>query len=396
MTTQTQYGGFWNRFAALFIDVLILIIPQFIFGYLLGSTFIARFNYRDPVLISMGYMLWAYLTAALISWIYFAAFESSAKQATPGKMSLGLIVTDTQGRRVSFGRASGRFWAKILSSLPLGLGYLLVAVTQRKQAFHDLLCQTLVQRQDYKHVVAKELESVGQDADASFYLQAHNELKTMTVDEGLWAKAFAAHPTEETLQRAYYLRMRAAQLSLAPQLLPKQQIGSLIKRFQGLPKKTKVIAGITAISLLGIIGGGVYYWYNNVYWKSHEGDPYFFLQYIDASGETFGYRKAYRIKYREGKCIYIWNDSWRGLSLLDWRRPDTIIDSSPREINISARDPFGYDDASNPIHWPSQYPFNINVYARALQDSVRNNPSMPGLRNFSTEFHLVPPRQPHK
>lgn len=371
MTTQTQYGGFWNRFAALFIDGLILILPQSLFGYLLGTSFVARFNYQDPTLIAMGYMLWAYLTAALISWIYFAAFESSLKQATPGKMALGLIVTDTQGRRVSFGRASGRFWAKILSSLPMGLGYLLVAVTPRKQALHDLLCQTLVQRKEFAQEMPQHGDAAGQDADAALYIQARNELKTMSVNEELWAKAVANHPTDAALQRAYYLWMRAAQLSQLPQLSPKQRGTSMLDYFRRLPTNTKVIVGIASAvilaAILGLIGGGAYYWYNNVYWKSYKGHPYFCIQYVDKSGEAYAYRKVSRIKYRAGQIMYIWNYNEYSCDR-NSRGADTIIDSSPRDITILSTDPyatytelFGEELPRTPITRPFKIKEYMNV-----------------------------------
>jgi len=75
---------------------------------------------------------------------YFVGFESSAYQATPGKMALGLIVTDTDGRRISPMRAVGRYFAKILSGLILLIGFIMVAFTERKQGLHDMIASTLV------------------------------------------------------------------------------------------------------------------------------------------------------------------------------------------------------------------------------------------------------------
>jgi len=66
--------------------------------------------------------------------------------ATPGKLALGLRVTDLDGRPTGFWRASARYVARILSNLTLGAGYLMVAFTARKQALHDLVAGTLVQR----------------------------------------------------------------------------------------------------------------------------------------------------------------------------------------------------------------------------------------------------------
>jgi len=76
--------------------------------------------------------------------LYFAGMESSASQATIGKMVVGLKVTDTDGGQISFLRALGRTAAKLLSGLFMNLGYILAAFTGRKQALHDVVAGTLV------------------------------------------------------------------------------------------------------------------------------------------------------------------------------------------------------------------------------------------------------------
>jgi uncharacterized RDD family membrane protein YckC len=78
------------------------------------------------------------------SWAYYALMESSSMQATLGKKALGMIVTDLEGRRVSLGKATGRFFGKILSGLILGIGYIMIGFTERKQGLHDMLAGTLV------------------------------------------------------------------------------------------------------------------------------------------------------------------------------------------------------------------------------------------------------------
>jgi uncharacterized RDD family membrane protein YckC len=83
----------------------------------------------------------------MLSWIYYASLESSAWQATLGKKILGLKVTDLAGNRISFARASGRFFGKILSGMILGIGFLMAGFTERKQALHDILAGCLVLRQ---------------------------------------------------------------------------------------------------------------------------------------------------------------------------------------------------------------------------------------------------------
>ncbi|MBS3800254.1 MAG: RDD family protein, partial [Thioalkalivibrio sp.] len=65
------------------------------------------------------------------------------------KRLFGLRVVDFDGERISFARATGRHFASILSGLTLGIGYIMVAFTRRRQALHDLIAQTLVVRKEW-------------------------------------------------------------------------------------------------------------------------------------------------------------------------------------------------------------------------------------------------------
>src|SRR5215469_5227129 len=84
------------------------------------------------------------VAALVVTWLYFAVMESSQRGATVGKMVCGLRVVDRQGQRISFGRASGRFFAKFISAAILLIGYLMAAFTERKRALHDIIAGTLV------------------------------------------------------------------------------------------------------------------------------------------------------------------------------------------------------------------------------------------------------------
>jgi len=84
------------------------------------------------------------LVALVITWLYFALMESSPRGATVGKMAMSLRVVDEQGNRISFGRATGRFFAKFVSGIILLIGYIMVAFTERKRALHDMMAGTLV------------------------------------------------------------------------------------------------------------------------------------------------------------------------------------------------------------------------------------------------------------
>jgi uncharacterized RDD family membrane protein YckC len=77
-------------------------------------------------------------------WLYFAVMESSSKQGTLGKMVLKLKVTDLNGNRLGFGRATGRYFAKWINSFALYVGWIIAGFTARKQGLHDFIAGTLV------------------------------------------------------------------------------------------------------------------------------------------------------------------------------------------------------------------------------------------------------------
>ena len=122
------------------IDGIVLNIATTILGFILGI------GYYVSGLGSAGSGTSAalYVVSLVIWWLYYALMESSPQQATLGKMALGIVVTDLDGRRISFGKASIRHWSKILSYLILLIGYIMAGFTARKQALHDLIAGTLV------------------------------------------------------------------------------------------------------------------------------------------------------------------------------------------------------------------------------------------------------------
>jgi uncharacterized RDD family membrane protein YckC len=144
------YAGFWLRLVAYVIDAIILGIVGVIAFFPLFRANIHVFMAQNPweVYTSMSRPLFAFrLLALMLSWIYYASMESSTWQATLGKKILGLRVMDLAGNRITFARASGRFFGKILSGMILGIGFLMAGFTARKQALHDMLAGCLVLRQ---------------------------------------------------------------------------------------------------------------------------------------------------------------------------------------------------------------------------------------------------------
>ena len=143
---MTNYAGFWIRVAAYLIDTVVLLVAQWaVFAVFGVSAF--GVNSLDAeagdVFASTGGAI-AYLITTIGAILYFVLMESSAKQGTLGKMAVGIIVTDTDGNRITWLRALGRYFAKILSGIILLIGYIMVAFTERKQGLHDMICSTLV------------------------------------------------------------------------------------------------------------------------------------------------------------------------------------------------------------------------------------------------------------
>lgn len=154
---QLYYAGFWLRFVAYLIDSVILAVGGcllaviFIFGTGFAGKLESLSNNPSPDDAVVAAVILAVLFLALgiiaAAWLYYALMESSASQGTPGKMALGLIVTDMQCQRVSFGRASGRFFAKLITGLiPFAIGYIMAGFTAKKQALHDMIASCLVLR----------------------------------------------------------------------------------------------------------------------------------------------------------------------------------------------------------------------------------------------------------
>ena len=157
--SNVTFAGFWLRFVAYLLDsviigfaVMVLFVPFF---FLMGGEAMLETLPRghgervDPAqfMAFLGLTLTLVALGSVAKWLYFAYLESGEKQATWGKQALGLYVTDLTGQRITFGRATGRFFAKFVTGLiPLGIGFIMAGFTERRQALHDMIASTLVLR----------------------------------------------------------------------------------------------------------------------------------------------------------------------------------------------------------------------------------------------------------
>ena len=145
---SVPYAGFWLRVLALLIDAIILMVVQTIIQFAVGGGAMGTLQ-PDPEHAER--MLGPALAAAGLAWliglVVGCTYESlfvSRLGATPGKMALGLKVVRPNGELVDLGRAIGRYFAKMLSWIILGIGYIMVAFDAEKRGLHDLICDTRV------------------------------------------------------------------------------------------------------------------------------------------------------------------------------------------------------------------------------------------------------------
>jgi uncharacterized RDD family membrane protein YckC len=147
-----KYAGFWRRFFAYVIDALLFSVVFFAIGGYFGLVDLEftgtlgsdTAQYSRSADASDGSQYIFQIVGIVVAWLYWALLESSARQATLGKMALGIKVTDLDGNRISFARATGRYFAKYISGVILMIGYIMAAFTAKKQALHDIIASTLV------------------------------------------------------------------------------------------------------------------------------------------------------------------------------------------------------------------------------------------------------------
>ena len=117
-----NYAGFWIRLVAYLIDFVVVMIP-------------------GTLIIYAGLPSLLNLVLGIAYWIYF---PSSEYMATPGKMALGLIITDEHGNQIGAGAAAVRYIGYIISMLIIFIGFIMIGFTEKKRGLHDMIASTQV------------------------------------------------------------------------------------------------------------------------------------------------------------------------------------------------------------------------------------------------------------
>jgi uncharacterized RDD family membrane protein YckC len=139
------YAGFWRRVAAFLIDCAAMFLPLIFLTFIVVVIIrlVSAGRGHDPAVGMI--LIWPVVTF-FAACVYFSALEASPLQATLGKAVVGLRVCDLTGHRITVLRAFGRNIAKCLSTLSVGIGFLICGVTKKKQALHDMLAGCVVLR----------------------------------------------------------------------------------------------------------------------------------------------------------------------------------------------------------------------------------------------------------
>ncbi|MDJ0985370.1 MAG: RDD family protein [Desulfobacterales bacterium] len=135
-----DYAGFWLRFGAWFIDYIILgIISMVIY---LPITLLGAFSFDQPAVFVTFQVI-----STILNFVLPAAYEIwfvGKYGATPGKMACKIKVVTADGQMISYGRSVGRHFAKYISGLILGIGYIMAGFDDQKRSLHDRICDTRV------------------------------------------------------------------------------------------------------------------------------------------------------------------------------------------------------------------------------------------------------------
>ena len=157
------YAGLGRRLIAFVVDFVLILLFDLVAAFVLGLTrgvqnlYFYLFQHAPvgsltPEGTSMalyGSIIASYgILLIVIPWVYFAGFESSRSQATPGKLLMRIVVTDLEGNKPTFARVTLRHFAKIISTLVIFLGFLMIGLTRKRQGLHDKIAGCLVLLQE--------------------------------------------------------------------------------------------------------------------------------------------------------------------------------------------------------------------------------------------------------
>lgn len=141
--TALRYGSVGSRFMAILIDGIMLELVNRVLSLGVGLSSAPHARGSSPILNPYRMFGIYGVVTTFVAIAYYVGFLANGG-ATPGKMAMGLRVVTAEGLPVSYGRALGRYFALILDSATLGIGYLIAFFDDERRALHDRICGTRV------------------------------------------------------------------------------------------------------------------------------------------------------------------------------------------------------------------------------------------------------------
>jgi len=141
-TGALAYAGFWTRFAAVVVDGMILWVVNFAISMAAGNTMFFTVAPQPVARLNPLFFVLVFIQIGIA--LSYEAVLIGKYGATLGKMACKIKVVRPDGGRVSYPRAFGRYFAKMISGFACMLGYIMAAVDEENRALHDRICDTRV------------------------------------------------------------------------------------------------------------------------------------------------------------------------------------------------------------------------------------------------------------
>ena len=147
--SEVVYANFGRRLLASLIDGIFLIFSNVVILGVFGYIILIPKNINDTRQLEQYWtkVFSLYGLCILTNWLYYALMESSSRQATLGKMAAGIqVATESENAVPTFGQATGRYFGKFISSMFMGLGFLVMLWRPKAQTLHDSMAGCVVIR----------------------------------------------------------------------------------------------------------------------------------------------------------------------------------------------------------------------------------------------------------
>lgn len=143
-TPQLDLASFWRRAGAALLDSVVILVVYAVAAAIIAGLYFVLSSISEGLAVAVAVILG--LAAYFGGLVWFMLLEAGPYGQTPGKRMLNIRVVDTRGQTLSKGSSVGRYFAKIISYMPLYIGFLWPLWDKERRTFHDMILDTRVIR----------------------------------------------------------------------------------------------------------------------------------------------------------------------------------------------------------------------------------------------------------